>query len=268
MLAGEDRLSLDDPVATYVDRAPAHWRGITIRHLLTHTSGIPEYTDRIDLRRDYTEAELVSFAAEPPLDFPPGTGWRYSNSAYVVLGAVIRKVAGRFYGDELRDRIFGPLGMAAARVISEADIVPHRAAGYRLVDGLLKNQEWVSPSLNTTADGALYVSIADMARWAVALEGKGPLKASVLEAMGTPARLANGQPADTGRGSGYGMGWFLGRHDGRRVFDHGGSWQGFQAYIARFPDEDLTVIALANLAGSDPMTLARGVAGLVLPPSR
>lgn len=267
LLADEGRLSVDDPIEKFVEKAPAHWKGITVRHLLTHTSGIPEYTDQIDLRKDYTEAQLVSYATERPLDFKPGTSWSYSNTAYATLGAVVRKVTGRFYGDELADRIFRPLGMTTARIISEADIVPHRAGGYRLADGQLKNQEWVSPALNTTADGALYLSLEDMTKWAIALETDRPLKKSIQDTMWTPARLADGSVADA-RKSHYGMGWAIGQHEGRRIIDHGGSWQGFQAYIGRLPDDGLTVIAFANLAGSDPGAIAKGVADRILKAGR
>jgi len=263
LLADEGRLRLDDPVSQHVE-APACWNGITLRHLLTHTSGIPEYTDKIDLRRDYTEAELVQMAGEAPLDFAPGTRWSYSNTAYAVLGAVIRRASGRFYGDLLRERIFQPLGMKTARVMAEADIVKGRAAGYRLVEAALKNQDWVSPSLNTTADGALYLSGNDLAWWAIALDTDAPLEASLRRQMWTPARLADGSVADA-RGASYGFGWFLRRHNGHELVDHGGSWQGFQAYIGRFPEHGLTVAALANLAGSDPAAIARRVAELYEP---
>jgi CubicO group peptidase (beta-lactamase class C family) len=263
LLADEGRLSVDDPIEKFVPTAPAHWKGITVRHLLTHTSGIPEYTDKIDLRKDYTEAQLVAYATEQPLDFAPGTSWKYSNTAYATLGAVVRKVTGRFYGDELADRIFRPIGMTTARVISEADIIPHRAAGYELVEGQIKNQSWVSPSLNTTADGALYLSLEDMTKWALALEKDQPLKKSVRGTMWTAARLADGSLADA-RKSHYGMGWAIGTHEGRRVIDHGGAWQGFQSYIARFPDDHLTVVAFANLGGSDPTVIARAVADRIL----
>lgn len=264
LLDAEGRLALDDPVAKLLPDAPPRWAGITIRHLLTHTSGIAEYTDTIDLRRDYGEEELLRMAAAQPLDFEPGTQWKYSNTAYAVLGILIHRASGRFYGDLLRERIFSPLGMATARVISEADIVPGRAAGYRLVEGQLKNQQWVAPSLNTTADGALYLSALDMARWAEALEKEAPLPLALRERMWTPARLRNGALASAREG-GYGFGWFVGRRAGQRVMEHGGSWQGFQAYIGRFPDQRLTVYAFANLAGSDPGVVARAVAALHAP---
>src|SRR5206468_10883318 len=170
MLVDNHLLRLDDSTVRWFPEGAHVWQGITVRHLLTHTAGVAEYTDStFDYRKDYTEDELVKFAAARPLDFRPGERWSYSNTGYVLLGALIHRVTGRFYGDLLRDSVFGPLGMRDSRVISEADIVPNRAAGYRLEKGALKNQEWVAPTLNTTADGALYFTVRDLARWAVAL---------------------------------------------------------------------------------------------------
>ena len=111
----------------------------------------------------------------------PGTKWEYSNLGYLTLGLLIHHVTGQFYGDFLQDRIFKPLGMQTTRIISEADIVPNRAAGYRLVKGELKNQEWVAPVMNTTADGSLYFSILDLAEWDAALYTEKLLKRSSLE---------------------------------------------------------------------------------------
>jgi CubicO group peptidase (beta-lactamase class C family) len=144
LLVEDGTVGLSDPLTKFFPQGPAGWRHITVRHLLTHTSGIPDYTDgKLDFRRDYTEDELVRFAFDLPLDFAPGDQWQYSNTGYVILGALVRKVSGRFYGDLLRERVFQPLAMTTARVITEADLVPHRAAGYRLEGGTLKNQEWV-----------------------------------------------------------------------------------------------------------------------------
>ena len=167
MLQVEDgKLGLDDPLTKFFPDGPPTWGTITVRHLLTHTSGIPDYTDgMVDLRRDYSEDDLVKFAQTLALEFAPGEQWKYSNTGYVLLGAIVRKASGRFYGDVLRDRVFAPLGMKTARVISEQDIVPHRAAGYRLAQDVLQNQAWVSPVLNTTADGSLYLSLRDLIAW-------------------------------------------------------------------------------------------------------
>ena len=122
----------------------------------------------------------------PPLEFAPGDRWSYSNTGYVLLGIIIHRVTGVFYGDFLKDHVFRPLGMRTTRIISEADIIPNRAAGYHLVNDTLKNQDWVSPLLNTTADGALYFSVRDLAQWAIALNHwKIPSRAG-LEATWTP----------------------------------------------------------------------------------
>src|SRR5206468_2820493 len=139
MLIGNHLLRLDDSIVRWFPEGARVWQGITVRHLLTHTPGVAEYTDStFDYRKDYTEDDLVRFAATRPLDFPPGSSWSYSNTGYVLLGALIHRVSGRFYGGLLRDWVFRPLGMNS-RVISEADIVPNRAACYRLEDGLPKS---------------------------------------------------------------------------------------------------------------------------------
>jgi CubicO group peptidase (beta-lactamase class C family) len=124
MLQVEDgTLALDDPLTTFFPDAPKPWRHLTVRHLLTHTSGLPDYTaGTIDYRRDYTEDDLRKFAYGLTLEFEPGSRWNYSNTGYVLLGIIVRKVSGRFYGDVLRERVFAPLGMTTARVIDEAAI--------------------------------------------------------------------------------------------------------------------------------------------------
>jgi CubicO group peptidase (beta-lactamase class C family) len=132
---------------------------------LSHTGGFTDYPKDFNFRKDYTEDEPFKVIAAFPLDFLPGTKWSYSNLGYATLGLLIHRVTGKFYGDVLEERIFQPLGMQTTRIISEADIIPNRASGYRLLKGELKNQEWVAPTLNTTADGSLYFSILDLAKW-------------------------------------------------------------------------------------------------------
>jgi CubicO group peptidase (beta-lactamase class C family) len=155
MLVEGGKLSLNDKISKYFPESPAAWKEINVRHLLTHTSGITDYGSEtkqiVDLRKDYTEDELVRRFAGYPLDFPPGSKWSYSNSGYVILGVLIHRVSGKFYGDFLQEHIFRPLHMDSTHIISEENIVMNRAAGYRIVNGQLKNQEWVSPRLNTTA---------------------------------------------------------------------------------------------------------------------
>src|SRR6266496_2718974 len=219
MLVEEGKLSLDDKISKYFVDAPAGWQNITVRHLLTHTAGTTDYPDDFDFRRDYTEDELYKRAQAIPLAFQPGEKWSYSNLGYAMLGILIHKLTGKFYGDFLQERLFKPLGMNTARVISEADIVPNRSAGYRLVKGALKNQEWVAPSVNTTADGALYLNVYDMAKWDAALYGEKLLKRSSLEQMWTPVKLTNGKTEN------YGFGWSLNEVRGHRNMEHVCSWQ-------------------------------------------
>jgi len=260
LLAERGKLSLDDPVTKWLPEGKTAWRGITIRHLLSHTSGIANYTDgAVDLHKDYSENDLVKLAAKSPLDFRPGTHWNYSNTGFVLLGAIVRRVTGQFYGDFLHDNVFGPLGMRTARIISEADIVPNRASGYRLAGDTLRNQEWVSPSLNTTADGALYLTVRDLAAWAVGLNhGRVPSAAS-LAASWTPIALS------TGGSYPYGFGWGLSPQRGVKKISHTGSWQGFKTAIARYPTLDLTVIAMANLAETPIGPIDAAIAGIVEP---
>ena len=253
ILAEEGRLSLDDAITKHFPDSPESWAGITIRHLLSHTSGMADYPPDFDLQRDHTEEELLAIIKTAPLSFAPGEKWDYSNLGFVTLGILVHKVTGQFYGDFLADRVFKPLGMTTARVISEADIVPNRAVGYRLVRGELKNFDWVSPSTNTTADGSLYLSILDLARWDGALYTDTPLAQETLARMWTPATLSDGTTA------GYGFGWHTGTTFGHRTMFHGGAWQGFKTFMVRLPADNLTVILLANAWHANEQMLARGL---------
>lgn len=259
MLVEEGKLGLDEKIGRYLGGVPASWSDITVRHLLTHTAGMTDYPKDFDYRRDYTEGELLKLAQAVPLDFRPGERWQYSNLGYIMLGILIHRVTGKFYGDFLQERIFRPLGMTTARIISEADIVPNRAAGYRLVGGELKNQEWVAPSVNTTADGALYLTALDMSKWDAALYGERLLRKSSLEQMWAPVKLRGGRTHP------YGFGWELGEANGRRVVSHQGGWQGFKAFITRYPDDRFTVILFANLAEANQRRLAQGVVAVYHP---
>ena len=222
MLVEEKKIGLDDPVSKYFEKAPDSWKKITVRHLLTHTSGIPDYTaNQVDFRKDYTEDDLLKVLMKLKPEFSPGEKWSYSNSGYMLLGFLIHKVSGKFYGDVLEDRVFGPLGMDTAQVISEADIIPNRAAGYELDKEKLKNQDWVAPTLNTTADGALYFTVLDMAKWDEGQYGTKLLSKESFKQMWTPVRLNNQTSFP------YGFGWGFDYQRGYRIIEHGGHWQGF-----------------------------------------
>jgi CubicO group peptidase (beta-lactamase class C family) len=275
MLVNEGKIGLDDPLSKFYPEARALPAGpVTIRQLLTHTSGIPDifgetdetsYTKGIlDFRRDYTEEELLHKYLALRLDFKPGDRWNYSNTGYEILGFLIHRVTGEFYGDFLQQRIFGPLSMSATRIISEEDIIPNRVSGYRIVDGQLKNQEWIAPSLNTTADGGLYTTVTDLAKWDAALYTEKLLPRSSLELMWTAVRLNSGQT------HAYGFGWELASVNGHRLTYHTGSNQGFYISISRYPEDRLTVIVLTNLDESHSSTLgiAEPVASTYIPALR
>ena len=132
LLEEQGKLRLDDPIARYLPRTKARWGSITVRHLLTHTSGIPDYEDEVDTRRDYSEHELAEFVGRLPRTSAPGDKFEYSNSGYLLLGIVIRTITGKFHGDFIRENILEPLGMATARIVTDAETVPHRVAGYQM----------------------------------------------------------------------------------------------------------------------------------------
>jgi CubicO group peptidase (beta-lactamase class C family) len=272
MLVNGGKLGLDDPLSKYYPEARSLAAGVvTVRQLLTHTSGIPDIfgeTDEtsyakgiLDFRHDYTEEELLHKYLALPLDFKPGDRWSYSNTGYEILGFLIHRITGEFYGDVLRQRIFGPLSMTATRIISEEDIIPNRVSGYRIIDGQLKNQEWIAPSLNTTADGGLYTTVTDLAKWDAALYTEELLPRSALGLMWTPVRL------NSGLTHGYGFGWELASANGHPWIYHTGSNQGFYIGISRYPKDRLTVIVLTNLdeSHSSALQIAVPVAAIYLP---
>src|SRR5580704_16152504 len=271
MLVEEGKVGLDDPVQKYFPDAPDSWKNIKIRNLLSHTSGLGEYENAARtkpdgpfyLRLDMNEDELYKRITAMPMDFQPGEDWRYRNTNYVLLGIMIHRVTGKFYGDYLQERIFQPLGMTSTRIISDRDIIPHRAAGYELVKGELKNQDWVSPTFNSTADGTLYFTVLDLEKWDAALYTEKLLKRSSLDQMWTVMKLNNGKPNKAN----YGFAWEINEINGHKVIEHGGAWQGFTCAISRYVDDKLTVVVLTNLdAGhSQPGKIAHTVAGLYVP---
>jgi CubicO group peptidase (beta-lactamase class C family) len=267
LLVEEGKVELDDPVSKYLPGTPDSWQGVTVRHLLTHTAGIKDFYSAVNLREDYTEDDLLKKAFGFSPAFAPGEKWQYSNTGYVVLGILVSKVAGKFYGQVLKERAFDRLGMKTARIISEVDIIPNRAAGYRWVRGELKNQTWVSPTFNSTGDGSLYLTVDDLMRWDAALYTEEVLKQASLTQMWTPAHTKDGKPTR------YGFGWAIEEVNGHQCLRHGGAWQGFTSNIDRYVDDKLTVIVLMNLApplkkgqpGGTPKALSEGVAALYEP---
>jgi CubicO group peptidase (beta-lactamase class C family) len=269
ILVEEGKVSLDDSITKYFPNAPADWKPILVENLLSHTSGLAEYGSRdrtgpkgpFYLRLDFTEDELATKIEALPVEGPPGVRWDYRNTNYVLLGIIIHKVTDKPFYEFFSERIFQPLGMTSTRIISERDIIPNRAAGYRVDDGELKNQGWVSPTFNATADGALYFNVLDLAKWDNSLYGTQLLKQSSLDRMWTPYLLSDGKP----NAAGYGFGWHAGKQNDHKRLEHTGGWQGFSTAIARYPDDNLTVVILTNSRDADPGYMAEITAALAEP---
>ena len=262
MLAEDGKLGLADKIHKHLPSLPAAWSDVTVRHLLDHTSGIKSYTSLPDFfksaRKDYTHGELIKLVADAPMDFKPGEKWAYNNTGYFLLGMIIEKTSGKSYGDFLDERIFKPLGMTSTRVNDLRSVIRNRAQGYSLDGGKLINGEYVSPSQPYSA-GALVSTVIDMAKWDAALYSEGLLRKSAREMMWTPAKL------NDGKGTGYGLGWGIGDRNGHKLVDHGGGIPGFSTFIARYLDDKLTVIVLANSDNAPSGGIANGIAALYEP---
>jgi CubicO group peptidase (beta-lactamase class C family) len=263
MLVEEGKIRLDEPVGAYLEGTPESWKSITVRHLLTHTSGIKDYINEPtqSLRLDVTDAEVFQATIPRPLNFPVGERFLYSNTNYHLLGMMIHKITGKPYGEFLRERVFEPLGMKDTRILSLTEIIPLRASGYRWDGRLLRNGDYIAGSVLGYAGGGIRSTVLDLAKWDAALYGERLLKEASLEQMWTPAKLNNGSRSD------YGFGWRLGSLRGRRFVSHGGGHlTGFTSVITRFPEDRLTVIVFTNQMGAaSPASIAEGVARLYIP---
>jgi CubicO group peptidase (beta-lactamase class C family) len=269
MLVEEGKIGLDDSIVKYFPNAPQSWQAVRVKNLLSHTSGLAEYVSNertgpegpFYLRLDYTEDEMVDKIKALPIEFKPGDKWDYRNTNYMLLGAIIHKVTGSFYADYLQERIFRPLGMNSTRLISEADIILNRSSGYEVQGDKIQNQSWVSPTFNSTADGALYFNVLDLAKWDAALYGTKLLKQSSLDQSWTVFSLNNGKPND----GNYGFAWAIASVNGNKLVEHGGAWQGFTCHFLRYPDDGISVAVLTNSNSASPEQFAHVIAGIVNP---
>jgi CubicO group peptidase (beta-lactamase class C family) len=267
MLVEEGKIGLEDSITKYFPDAPASWQPIRVKNLLSHTSGLSEYETEertgpkgpFYMRLDFTEDEMVNKIEAFPIEFKPGEKWGYRNTNYVLLGVIIHKVTGSFYADYLQERIFKPLGMSSTRLISEADIIPNRSSGYEHKGDIIQNQSWVAPAFNTTADGALYFHVLDLAKWDAALYGTKILKQSSLDKTWTVFLLNDGKPNEDH----YGFAWVIDATNGHKLVEHGGAWQGFRSHILRYPDDGISVAVLTNADSGRPGQFAHVIAGIV-----
>lgn len=253
LLVQDGKIDLDASISRYLIDVPDAWRPITVRHLLTHTSGLVRDAPGFDAESDQSVMEVVRTAYPLPLLSPPGEKFEYCNTGYFILAELITRASGTSWQSFFEARFFRPLGMTATRPTSRVDIIPRRASGYGWKDGRFEN---VTSYRALRPSGAFASTAADMAKWEKSLVVGTPLTKRSRELMWTRARLNNGQEAP------YGFGWRLEQVSGMREIGHAGSLPGFRAYYARYPDQDLTVIALANANNSsaEPTKIVRAVA--------
>ncbi len=264
-LAEQGKLALADPVTKFLPDATFGGTTITLEQLLSHTAGVPNYTDMPEWiprwREDMSFATLFALFKDKPLDFPPGTLWNYSNSGYVLLGAVIEKVTGKSYEEVVESELFAPLGMQDSRYGHQEEIVRGRVAGY------VKGPEgWANaPYLSLTqpyAAGSLMSTVDDLARWSDALEAGRVISAASRDRMFTSAILRGGD--QDGIATRYGLGNAMTEVAGHPTHEHGGGIHGFTCDLLRVPGEDLLVVILSNNPMQDVHELAHQVAEAAL----
>ena len=252
LLAQDGKLTVDDPVAKFFTDAPASWQPITVRHFLTHTSGVLREGPAFDPLKVQADSIVISSAYGRPLEFPTGSKYQYCNLCYFALADIIARVSGQPWDAYLTERVFRPVGMTATRATTTTAIVPHRARGYSWSDGRYQN---APEYLAVRPSGAFLSSALDLARWEAALNQDQVLTKASREQMYTATRLTDGST------SAYGFGWDLNPLLGHRRVHHGGALPGFRAEMARFPDDALTVIVLTNADDGQPEQIANIVAG-------
>ena len=259
LLVADGKLRYDDSISTLVAGLPAFARGVTVRQLLNHTSGLPDYEtfvpdSQTTQVRDADVPALISHATG--MKFAPGTHYAYSNTGYCLLALVVEHVTGQRYADVLRQRIFAPLGMTNTMAREAGTVVPHRAYGYtvRPTGVRLTDQSNTSATLG---DGGIYANVVDLAKWDHALEQHTLVGADAQRLAWTPPTLPDTAVTE------YGFGWFIGKAHGTARQWHHGESRGFTNYILRYPERRLTVVILTNRTGGAPWDTAEQVASLV-----
>jgi CubicO group peptidase (beta-lactamase class C family) len=253
ILQAQGKLNVSDPICNYFDPCPEAWRSINLRHLLTHTSGIPDYASFSSFEptemNQTTPDELLSRFRDLPLGFAPGQLYSYGNSGYVLLGIVIEKVSGQSYADFLHDAIFAPLGMNDSGYDTNVGAItaPQQAQAYFYAG---KPATFLDCSTLFSA-GGLYSTVEDLYRWDQALYGDQLLPAALRDEMFTPLLRE------------YAYGWKIENGPPRRI-SHAGLMTGVSTFIARYPDQHLTVIVLANMQSANAEGISNQLAELAL----
>lgn len=256
MLQERGKLSVSDPLCKFVTECPEKWKPITIKHLLTHTSGVSNYTSFPDFAKTtvspITNDEMIALLKSKTLDFKPGEKFSYSNSGYYLLGEIIEKTSGKSYADFLQENIFTPLGMKQTGYDDSSSIVKNRAAGYVKRAGKIFNAPYMDMTVPYAA-GALYSTTGDLLLWDQALYTDKLVSRKSRDEMFTPWK---GE-------SGYAYGWGIGKTFDRRSISHGGGIYGFATQIARYPDDNVTVVVLSNIQGISSGRVANALAAIV-----
>lgn len=256
-LVEEGAIDLDAPMTEYLPDFPTQGHTVTIRHLLTHTSGIKSYTGLAEwepqMRLDLTDEELVALFADEPFDFAPGEEWSYNNSGFYLLGMIVEAASGLTYRDYLDQRLFGPLGLSGSSYCDESPIIPHRAEGYEPEDGRLVNDSPLSMN-QPGAAGALCSTVLDLLSWSTALRSGDVVSPESYRQMTTPATLNDGSATS------YGFGLGVGDLEGHARVQHGGGINGFNTMLAHYPEAELDVVVLANTNGPHADRVAETIA--------
>ena len=275
LLVRDGKLHYDDPLTDFFPEFPAYGKSISVRNLLNHTSGLADYEDL--LMKQYSDIEekkvpqihdadvLKLLEQQTSGKFAPGSNWEYSNSGYAVLAMIVEKVSGKNYSQFLQERIFNPLHMKNTLAYEKGkNEVAHRAYGHTKKDGAWRETDQ-SPTSAVLGDGGIYSSLDDLAKWDRALNDHKLLSEQEMRPALTPVQTTNG-PAKLpdGGDASYGFGWFVAPYRGHKRMSHDGSTIGFRTTIQRFPDDQLTIIMLANRADINPEELALKVADLYL----
>lgn len=243
LLMEEGKVGLEDRIDKYVADLPEAWRPVTLRQLLTHTSGIPDIEEIFgydSYRNIYTTKAIIEVANSKPMDFAPGEDFHYSNTGYYLLGLVLEKVSGKPYSAFLKERIFDPIGMAHTRESDPTAVIPNRAAGYQVDDaGNLKNRDAMQPTACLGA-GTLVSTLEDMAKWDGAITRHRLLKPATQRMMWTPVVTKKGIRQ-------YGFGWFTGTYRGHPAVEHSGGTAGFSCNYRRFQDSGYACMVFTNL---------------------
>jgi CubicO group peptidase (beta-lactamase class C family) len=262
LLERDGLLDLEAPIHDYLPSYPAHAARVRVRHLLTHTSGIPNYVTlpeytKIASDDSSTDADLLASFIGRRLEFKPGSRYGYSNSGYRLLDMIAENITGTPFGTILTERIFAPAGMLNTRLLNDATITPDHARGYAGGGGGFGNAAYVNIAL-TGGAGGIGSTLEDLLRFDRALCAESIADAALQRRLFTPTRLASGRTEE------YGLGWKLGTYRGHRLIYHGGGIQGFTCLYVRLPDQDLGIVLLTNLQGFACRNTARRLIDAVL----